>query len=165
MSRTNGLPEAVESRKRSTWLAVEAAADARERRSRTAGVALVVLVVVGVSALASRVVTSSARSLAEPLPEPVRVALTLRDTPVVSIAKSGGSKVTIERVGTRCDRQAVAIVGDREMLIALAEAGLPATLIRIGNQVQVAFHGRAEGSSRGEERPLLDESTRDVQNF
>lgn len=137
---TRQLSEAVKARKRATWSAVEAQTEVIDSRRGSARVALAGLALVLVAAVAARVTPR----VDSPSARPANVAIVLNqrllDTKHVAVICGGLPTPSIERVGAVSGRKVIATVGDREMLAFLKEAGLPATLIRIGDEVQIAVH-------------------------
>lgn len=161
---TRRLSDAVEARKQATWAAVEAQAMATESRRRVVRVALAGLALVAVAVASSWVSPRSASTPHDPGSSLVSRTKELHDTAYVAIVRAGASRGAIERVMQVSDGSAIERVSDREALRLLAESGLPAGLIRIGDRAQVAFHRSPESGDRSEEQPGESPSG-PVQNF
>lgn len=156
------LSEQIEARKRATWRTIEARADARESARRASRVVVFALAVVAVGFVASRYrPTEPHRTDLPSQPKSV----TLQDTKRIAIVRSGSGGRLIERVCAGDERHAVDFVDDGEMLALLREAGLPATLIRIGTEVRVAFHEVPANAPPGNGRSLPVDPTEATQNF
>jgi hypothetical protein len=157
------LSEQVEARKRATWSEIEARADARESIRRAGRVGVLVLAVAGLALIANRYVPNEPQRSASPSQS--TAPPTLQSTAQITIVRDGGGRPAIEHVAGGGSNVAVEYVGDGDMLAFLRESGLPATLIRIGTEVRVAFHQVPADAPPGSGRSLPVDPTAATQNF